>query len=440
MRERVIRLALICATCLGTFTGNSIADTGYLHQGSLMSWGLNQRGQTNAPAGNTYTQVTVDYNHNFALRSDGSLVGWGADNYRQQTRIPAGNGFVQVEAGNSFALALKADGTLVGWGANTYDQQNPPAAQTFDMISAGGGHSLGLTPSGSLVGWGLNNNGQADVPTGNGFTRVDAGQFHSLTLDDTGSAAGWGRNFTGQTDVPPENHLVQVAAGYLHSLALQADGGLVGWGDNSNGQGQVPTGNDFTKIGVGFHHSLAIKQDGSLVAWGYNNSGQTDVPTEGYFLQVGGGYDHSTALRARGNYQNLLVKDVDRFTLDDTLLQRFVEVAGNVTIDSDMDWQASSGFLHVSGQLNILPGSELRVFLGSVEPTLGQSFQLFDAPQLAIGEFADLHLPPLDPGLFWSADHLYDSGILVVVPEPASVLLLSLGCTSLIRDRRLRTA
>ena len=55
--------------------------------------------------------------HSLALKSDGSLVGWG-DNGYGQTNVPAGNDFVAIAAGDYHSLALKSDGSLVGWGDN----------------------------------------------------------------------------------------------------------------------------------------------------------------------------------------------------------------------------------------------------------------------------------------------------------------------------------
>jgi alpha-tubulin suppressor-like RCC1 family protein len=62
--------------------------------------------------------------HNFALRSDGSLVGWGGRNFEingisvevdfRQTTVPAGNDFVAIASGDFHGVALKSDGSLAG--------------------------------------------------------------------------------------------------------------------------------------------------------------------------------------------------------------------------------------------------------------------------------------------------------------------------------------
>jgi len=54
---------------------------------------------------------------------------------------------VAISGGSSHAIALKSDGTVVGWGDNTYGQATPPAGlASVVAISAGGDHSLASSP------------------------------------------------------------------------------------------------------------------------------------------------------------------------------------------------------------------------------------------------------------------------------------------------------
>ena len=78
-----------------------------------------------------------------ALKSDGSIVGWGYDNYGQTTP-PTGKDFVAIATGYAHSLALKSDGSIVGWGNDYYGQTTPPAGNAFVAIAACTYHSLAI--------------------------------------------------------------------------------------------------------------------------------------------------------------------------------------------------------------------------------------------------------------------------------------------------------
>ena len=72
---------------------------------------------------------------------------------------------VAIAAGDDYSLALKADGTVVGWGANNTGQTNIPAGlSNVVAIAAGCNHSLALKADGTVVGWGDNGTGQTIIP------------------------------------------------------------------------------------------------------------------------------------------------------------------------------------------------------------------------------------------------------------------------------------
>src|SRR6185369_9779314 len=157
-----------------------------------------------------------DAGHVLALRSDGSLAGWGlnygvevlgsADIFYGQAIVPLGNNFKAIAGGTFHGLALRTDGTVVAWGANEFF-----------------GH-------GDFT-------GQATVPAGlSNVVAIAAGDFHSLALRSDGSLVAWGDNSAGQTNAPPGNDFVAIAAGDFHNLALKSDGSIVTWGDDGYGQ------------------------------------------------------------------------------------------------------------------------------------------------------------------------------------------------------------
>jgi hypothetical protein len=225
------------------------------------------------------------------------VVGWG------ELDLLDRDDFVAIAAGPFHSLALKSDGSIVGWGDNWAGEATPPDGNDFVAIAAGGGgspttvgFSLALKSDGSIIGWGDNHVGQATPPAGNDFVSIAAQGDYALALKSDGSVVGWGDNYSGQATPPVGNDFVAIAAGGYHSLALKSDGSIVGWGYNYWGQAAPPTGNNFVAIATGGHHSLALKSDGSIVGWGWNDSGQATPPGGNYFVAIAAGYFYSFAL------------------------------------------------------------------------------------------------------------------------------------------------
>jgi alpha-tubulin suppressor-like RCC1 family protein len=85
----------------------------------------------------------------FAQRA-GTVVSWG-----QQVLplVPPGTRFQAIAAGWGHSLALRSDGTVVGWGRNNFGQASPPAGlSNVVAIAAGSQHSLALLSDGTVVG------------------------------------------------------------------------------------------------------------------------------------------------------------------------------------------------------------------------------------------------------------------------------------------------
>jgi alpha-tubulin suppressor-like RCC1 family protein len=321
-----------------------------LSDGTVRAWGDHQYGQLGdgaiegtvrpdavcAPDCTPLTGVTaVSANggyvggggHSLALRSDGSVLSWGGNNYGQlgdgawQSRdLPAEvcgvgctaplTGVTAVATGTNHSLALLSDGTVVGWGRNGvgnlgngtwWDSATPvrvcaAGATTCTgpltdvvAIAAGGDHSLALLSDGTVVGWGSNYNGQLGDGTGGMSVQAKNIPVRVCAVGATNCAA------------QPLSGVVAIKAGGSvagtggHSVALLSDGTVAAWGANYHGQLADGTTTNRTRpvrvcavgatdcsanpltnataIGAAGAPSAAVVA-GTVVAWGANNSGQ----------------------------------------------------------------------------------------------------------------------------------------------------------------------
>ena len=239
---------------------------------------------TQVGADNDWKELSHFANYTLAIKEDGSLWSWGtgysgvlgqgsySGTLTIPTRIGISNEWIDVTAGASHALAIKAEGTLWGWGNNDYGQLGngtlisasaPVQIGTLNgwkSVSAGSAHSIAIRTTGSLWAWGFNGNGQlgdtstitrkapVQIGTSGQWNSIRAGSFHSLALAEDGTLYAWGRNTAGQLGV----------------------GDMV--------QRNVPTplsgGGTWLAFDAGISHSVALKSDGTLAAWGSNTYGQ----------------------------------------------------------------------------------------------------------------------------------------------------------------------
>jgi hypothetical protein len=78
------------------------------------------------------TQISVGNNHTLALRDDGSVIAWGANDMGQTTvPISATNALYVVAAANASA-AIRRDGTVVVWGTHTANTACCAVALSFN--------------------------------------------------------------------------------------------------------------------------------------------------------------------------------------------------------------------------------------------------------------------------------------------------------------------
>ncbi len=112
-------------------------------------------------------------------RPSGTVVSWGAEFLPY---VATGPRFTAIAAGLAHTLALKGDGSVVAWGANDSCQTTVTAAARSGVVAIAAGliHSIVLNSDGSVINWSYNELGLLTQPAGippafaiaagNGFT------------------------------------------------------------------------------------------------------------------------------------------------------------------------------------------------------------------------------------------------------------------------------
>lgn len=251
---------------------------------------------------------------------------------------------IQLKQGYYFTLGLKSDGTVWGWGYNNYGElgignrtTKRVPVQTLNLkdivdIGVGNYHSVAVTKDGKVYTWGYNYNGQLGngntanqlvpivIPGLHDIVEVEAYGNTTYAIDKLGRLYVWGAGFSrtpqlydiGEKILTGEGPMlitqskyvyelsakkynwsvcdvIQVVKGNNHYLALAADGFLYAWGNNTYGQlGRgfasnrtygvdgvyLPDGSDYIKdivaIEAGNSSSIAVDKNGKVYTWGYN--------------------------------------------------------------------------------------------------------------------------------------------------------------------------
>ena len=327
------------------------------NNGDLWAWGLNDNGQvgnggeSDSESRDTHlpcqakpvlvldkvTGMSAGYTHSLAVRTDGSLWGWGSNVYGE---LGFDNGDDEVlapkkimddvqdaAAGAFFSLILKIDGSLLACGLNDFGQlgsvnEGNASEPILIMgqvaaIAVGNYHALAVQEDGSLWAWGWNdfgqvgNGGESDSKreeTGNayqslpvqiyenGVKRVTAGASHSLAVMEDGVLWCWGLNDEGflmESDdeilTAPQELLDEIklaCAGNRRTFVIKDGGSLWGWGCNAFQAMDYNYTTDYTSatpkkildnvvdVGSGSRHTMAVQGDGTLWGWGDNSYGQ----------------------------------------------------------------------------------------------------------------------------------------------------------------------
>jgi len=277
--------------------------------GTLWTWGYNASGQlgngtvvarsspgTTAGGGTSWKQVSCGYTFMAAIKTDGTLWTWGANDSGQlgtnsttnrsspDTTVGGGTTWKQVAAAGlvtpsgGHCVAVKTDGTLWTWGLNDRGQLGDGTVvnKSSPNTTAGGGtnwktvasnlgngrNSAAIKTDGTLWTWGNDSYGQL------GFNTQNAHR------SSPGTTAGGGANWK------------QVSFSNSRMHGIKTDGTLWTWGagafgalgSNSTTNRSSPvtifgSGTDWKFTCSGGPVGAAVKTDGTLWTWGLNDTG-----------------------------------------------------------------------------------------------------------------------------------------------------------------------
>ena len=209
-------------------------------------------------------------NHTLALKTDGTLWAWGDSGFGQigDSQPPGGlrslpvkigndTNWKVVSAGQRYSMAIKTDGTLWGWGENTSlqlgngtltNESSPVQIGTetnWSKVYSGVSYTMAIKTNNTLWGWGINTNG-----------RIGDGTIINKTLPvQIGSSTDW----------------KDISISLVSTLALKTDGTLWAWGSNRNGQlgfsgvnrsspVQIGTLNNWRFVSNGGDTAMALKK------------------------------------------------------------------------------------------------------------------------------------------------------------------------------------
>ncbi len=282
------------------------------------------------------TQISMGIEHGLAVLADGTLAAWGVNSYGQLgdgttqlgTEIPvtvAGlSNMIAVSAGGTHSLALKSDGTVYAWGANQYGQFGTgvladsfvpirtPGISDVVAIATPKHSSVALKRDGTVWAWGNNTRGELGIGTRavtqsptqivglSGIAKIWCGAQHCFARATNGSTWAWGAGDDGSLGtmltsdalspirVTLLDDFSEFALMGTAALGLRPDGTVWALGSNRAGelgQGFSSTASQLTPIRVpnitnaikvafgGSGTGYALRADGTVRSWGDNRVG-----------------------------------------------------------------------------------------------------------------------------------------------------------------------
>ena len=277
-------------------------------QGSLWSWGVNNRGQlglnsatyiygtdgvsspTQIGSTTTWKLAKTARYWSWAIKSDGTMWAWGGTQ---------GNGQLGLGVGTQLVSSPTQIGALTNW-LKVSGQYNPVAIKTDGTIWSWGFGGYGSIGNGSYT----SQSSPVQIGADTNWYQADASSFNVAAIKTNGTLWMWGKGSfgaLGQNNTAPSpapvqvgtlTNWLQVSCGQYWTTAIKTDGTMWSWGRNKKynlGQGantinksspvQVGSDTNWSKVATTDNYgSAAIKTDGTL--WLIGTANYLAAPTQ----------------------------------------------------------------------------------------------------------------------------------------------------------------
>jgi hypothetical protein len=203
--------------------GISLDDT-------LVGWGSNDYGQLSFPPNIIKVKdVAATHNCTFAIKDDGSVIGFGVDNGQQMVKeIPSGLKAKKIAVTEYQCIAIKEDGSIAIWG-----KENPirnvklkdaiPADFKAKDLSVTDGFALFILEDDTVAAFGVNDFDQLDVPEGLKAKKVVAETTKSFAIDLDDKIHFWGYTGFVSTFTPPSVTAHDIAVGASIFIVIEEE-------------------------------------------------------------------------------------------------------------------------------------------------------------------------------------------------------------------------
>lgn len=174
---------------------------------TLVGWGSNDYKQLSFPPNIVKVKdVVAGRESTFAIKDDGSVIGFGTD--ETVTQIPAGLKAKKISVNQYQCLAIKEDGSIVVWGVDNPNiavqfKDAIPADFKAKDLSVADGHALFILEDDTVAAFGNNEFNQIIVPEGLKAKKVVAETTMSFAIDLDDKIHFWGHTGYGDTFIPP---------------------------------------------------------------------------------------------------------------------------------------------------------------------------------------------------------------------------------------------